>query len=473
MKIIYLIILMFVLNPFAHAQDVWSLQKCIEHAQKNNLSLKQSQLLIEQAKLGEQLNKYSRYPSLNANTSFGYQFGRTIDPTTNSFVSEGIGGQTLNLDAFVNLYNGGRTKTNIARGEIDRQAAEADKLQLDNDIALLVATTYLNVLFAKEQLAASKQRLDLTNEQLVQTEKLIAAGAIPANDKLDVLAQQARNEQDIVIQENTLSVSLLNLKNLLQLEPDLIIDVEVPNLNLDETYDVEALGFNGIYNQALNTQPFIQAAEYRLRSAEMGVKVAAADRYPSLNLFGGIDTRFATKNPAFAEDDVELGSSIPVVIDGALSNIQTFGPVRIGDVPYFEQLNDNLGQSVGLSLRVPIYNNNSVRIAEEQAKLNITSIQLQNAERKQQLKTDVQSAITNVKAAKLQYDAAEKTVNASKASYDNAKKRFQLGAINAFTLSTIKNNLDQSQVEYIVAKYDYIFKIQVVEFYMGKSINLN
>ena len=203
------------------------------------------------------------------------------------------------------------------------------------------------------------------------------------------------------------------------------------------------------------------------------VEIAAADKYPSLNLFGGIDSRFSTQNPQFAEDDFELGSPFPVVIDGSLSQLQSFSPVRMGEVPYFTQLNDNLGQSIGLSLRIPIYNNHRVKIAEEQARLSITNTQIQNEERKQQLQTDVQSAITNVKAAKLQYEAAEKTVKATKASYDNATKKFQVGAINAFELSTVKNQLDQSQIEFIVAKYDYIFKIKVVEFYQGQQISFN
>ncbi len=456
-----------------NAQEVWSLQKCVEYAQENNLTIKQSRLLIEQAKLNEQLGKYSRYPSLNASSTFGYQFGRTIDPTTNGFITEGIGGQTLNLDAGLSLYNGGRINKNIKQSKLNREAAEADLLQSANDITLVIATTYLNVLFAKEQLTASKQRLDLTFEQKKQTQKLITAGAIPANDVLDVDAQIARNEQDLVAQENSLAVSLLNLKQLLQLAPDFKLDVEVPNISWDENADIEALTMAGIYDQAVFTQPFIKAGELRLKSAEMQVDIARADLMPSLTLFGGIDSRYSTKSPQFSESDFELGSPIPVVINGNAGSIQTFGPVQNGEVSYFEQIGDNLGQSIGLNIRVPIFNNHRAKLAMEQAKINISNTLIQNEQAKQQLKTDIQGAITNAKASRKQMEASSRTVNATKAAYENALKKFELGAINTFELSSAKNQFDNAEVQSIVAKYDYIFKLKVVDFYRGKQITLN
>ena len=469
----FFLFLLFISSINIQAQEVWSLQKCVAYAQENNLTIQQSRLLIEQAKLNEQLGKYSRYPSLNASSAFGYQFGRTIDPTTNTFITEGIGGQTLNLDAGISLYNGGRINNSIKQSKINREAAEADLMQSSNDITLLIATTYLNVLFAKEQLTASKQRLALTNEQKKQTQKLISSGAIPANDILDVDAQIARNEQDLVAQENNLSISLLNLKQLLQLAPDFELDVEVPNIDWDENADIDALKLAGVYEQAVLTQPFIKAGELRLKSAEMQVDIAKADLMPSIGLFGGIDSRYSTKSPEFSDSEIQLGNPIPVVINGNASSIQTFGPLQTGEVSYFSQINDNLGQSIGLNIRIPIYNNHRTKISMEQAKLNISSTLIQNEQAKQQLKTDIQTAITNAKASRKQMDASMKTVNATKAAYENASKKFTLGAINSFELSQAKNQFDNAQVESIVAKYDYIFKLKVVDFYRGKQITLN
>jgi len=471
-KYFCLILLIFLTNR-SQAQEVWSLQKCVSYAQENNLTMQQSRLLIEQAKLNEQLGKYSRYPSLNASGNFGYQFGRTIDPTTNTFITKGIGGQTINLDAGVNLYNGGRINNSIKQAKVNREASEADLMQSANDITLLIATTYLNVLFAKEQLTASKQRLALTVEQEKQTQKLISAGAIPANDILDVDAQIARNEQDLVAQENNLSITLLNLKQLLQLPPDFDLDVEVPSIDWDKNVDIDALKLAGVYEQAVLTQPFIKAGELRLKSAEMQVDIARADLLPSVVLFGGIDSRYSTRSPEFSEMETELGGPIPVVINGNPSFLQTLGPVQTGDVPYFNQIKDNLGQSVGLNVRVPIYNNYRTKISMEQARVNIRSTLIQNEQAKQQLKTDIQTAITNAKAARKQMDASIKTVNATEAAYENASKKFSLGAINSFELSSAKNQYDNAQVESIVAKYDYIFKLKVVDFYRGKQITLN
>ncbi len=471
-RILYTLTAILLMTATTSAQEVWSLEKCINHAWGNSLSIKQTEIATRNAELTEKGNRLSRYPSVNGSGSFGYQFGLAVDPITNTLKSSTLGFNSLSINANATIYNGGRITNSIKQSEYDVKAAQADAAQTRNDIALNVATTYLNVLFAEEQLANAQQRLTLTQEQLAQTDRLIAAGALPANDRLDVLAQVARDEQTIVTQQNTVDLSYFNLKNILELTPDYDLAVERPDVDVPAMSGVEGLTLDAIYQQALQTQPFIQAGELRLRSAELAVDIAHADLLPRLTAFAGIDSRYSTKGVTVIDRQTVF---IPqdIIFNGTTATVEFPQEIPVVEnAGYFTQLNDNLGQQVGLSLSVPIYNNRRAQIAKERAELNIINTQITNQRNLQQLKSDIQTAIANAKAAKKALDASEKTVNALRAAYKNAEKRYTFGAINTFTLTTAKSNLDTAEVDYIVAKYDYLFKLKIVEYYQGEQLDL-
>ena len=452
------------------AQETWSLEKCIDHAWQNNLGIKQSQIAIKNAELTEKGSKLNRYPSVNASGNYGYQFGRTIDPTTNGFISTNVGFNNLSINANATLYNGGRLNNLLEQSQIDMQAAQADMMQTKNDIGLAVATAYLNVLFAEEQLANAQKRSELTKSQLDQTDKLIKAGSLPQNDRLDILAQMALDNQNIVIRKNAVDNSYLSLKNLLELDPSLDMTLEKPQMDVPENTGVEGLTLESIYQTALGNQPFVQAGELRQRSAEMSVDIAKADMLPRLTAFASMDTRFSTLGKrSNGTQIITIPQTVTWMGNETTFEIDNEVPI-IEDNPYFNQLSDNLGQAIGLAISIPIYNNRRSQIAMERAELNIINTQVTNQRQRQQLKIDVQTAIANANAAKLQLEASETSVQALKAAYANSQKRFQLGAINSLQLTTSKNNLDTAEVDYIVAKYDYLFRLKILDFYQGKSI---
>ena len=452
----------------ANAQSKWSLERCIYHALENNLGIKQSQLAVQQAKLTEQLNKNARHPSVNASTNFGYQFGRTIDPTSNTFSLDALAGQSLGINASATLYNGGRINNQIEQSKLDALAAREDLLQNKNDIALTVATSYINVLFATEQTSNAKQRLALTEKQLENTKRLISAGALPANDVLELEAQQALNQQDIIIQDNAVNTALLNLKLLLQLPADQDFEVEVPKIDVSPDDAVDTWTVDEVYRKAINNQPFIKASEYRLKSAKLQEEIAKSDKMPRLSIFGGIDSNYSDRFPEFGpdietviENDVFI-NGMPVTV-GQPASI----PNRIGTLGYFNQLSDNLGQNIGVSLNIPIYNNGRANIAQDQAKLGVLNTEYANEQLDQQLRSDIQKALTDARASKLQLVASQKSMESRQASFNNTEKRFQLGAVNSLELSVAKNLLDAAQIDLIVAKYQYLFNVKVVEFYRG------
>jgi len=451
------------------AQDTWSLERCISHALEANLGIKQSQLRLEQALLNEQLNRNARYPSLSASSSFGYQFGRTIDPTTNSFSLDAFSSQTIGLNSSAIIFNGGKINTLIEQGEIDALAAKEDLLQDKNDIALTVATSYINVLFAKERTANAQQRMALTEIQSENTIRLIKAGALPANDILELEAQLALNQQEIIIQQNAASLALLNLKLLLQIPADQIFELAVSEIDVSPDDVIDTWTLAEVYAKAVSNQPFLKASKLRMKSAELQAKIARADKLPRLVIFGGIDSRFSDQVPVF-DDPVSVLIENEVFVDGTPiilgQNFMVPGK-RIGTVPYFDQLSDNLGQNIGLSLNVPIYNNSRANIAEDRAALNVLNTSYSNEQLDQKLRSDIQQALTDAKASKLQLVAAQKSLDATQASFDNTEKKFKLGAINSLDLSVAKNRLDAAQIDLIVAKYQYLFNLKVVDFYRG------
>ena len=411
-------ILTLVFNQ-ANAQSKWSLERCIYHALENNLGIKQSQLAVQQAALSEQLSKNARHPSINASSTFGYQFGRTIDPTSNTFSLDALAGQSLGINLNATLYNGGRINNQIEQSKLDVMAAREDLLQNKNDIALTVATSYINVLFAKEQTSNAEQRLTLTEKQLENTRKLIAAGALPANDVLELEAQQALNQQDIIIQDNAKNIALLNLKLLLQLPADQEFEIEVPNIEVTPDNAIDTWTVDEVYHKAINNQPFIKAGEFRMKSALLQEDIAKADKLPRLSISGGINSNYSDQFPEFG-DPVQTSVVNDVLVNGTPVTIEQniFVPNQIGTLGYFNQLSDNLGQNVGLSLSIPIYNNGRALIAQDQAKLGVLNTQIANEQMDQQLRSDIQRALTDARASKLQLVAAQKSMDSRQASFN-------------------------------------------------------
>ena len=463
------------LSCTAFAQEAWSLQKCISHAKQNNLTLKQADLAVKQAELLEQGSRMARLPNVNGRGNFGYNYGRSIDPTTNAFNNTRTGFNNIGIDAGITVYNGGRIKNTIKQSQYDLLAAKEDANTQFQSIALQMASSYLNILLAKEQVTIAQRAIDQTNEQLTTIDKRINAGTVPKADRLDILAQIARNEQLLIQAQNSVETNYLVLKNILELEPDYDLEIIIPSslMEIERTNETYTLGT--IYSQALNTQSSIKATDARMKSAELDVPIAKANMLPSITAFGQLDTRWssASRNVSGFTAPV-FGDPQSVLINNELSSVSfpSVDPIFV-DNPYFDQLDQNFGQAFGLSARIPIYNNHQGKIGVERAKLNIINMELQNRQAKQQLKADVQAAITGARNAQTELIASEKSLEAAKAAFDNAQKRYDLGAINTLELTTAKTNLDTAELNVARAKYDYIFRLKIIDFYMGKDLNLN
>ena len=231
---------------------------------------------------------------------------------------------------------------------------------------------------------------------------------------------------------------------------------------------------------SLQTQPQIKAADLKLESALLGEEIAKSGKLPVVSLGGNLSANYSDKvldfqNPNLDDAVLDLGAPSNVEINGVPAQIRRFEleGITFPKSPYFDQIGDNFGQGINLNVRVPIYDNHRNNIAMERARLNVLNTQMTNRLLKQTLKADVQRAIADAKAARLNYDASVKSTAAQEIAFENAEKRYKLGAINSFEYSTIQNTLDQARVNLIIAKYDYLYKLTIVDYYKGKEITLN
>ena len=435
--ILYLICLSVSIS--VSAQEIWTLESCVYKAVEQNINVKQSELGLQNAEINEKLQRHARNPSLNANTGANWSFGRSINPVTNQFETQTFFSNNLSLNTGVTLFNFGKIKNNIKQSEVNRAAAKEDHQQLINDISLQVASTYLNGLFAQENKRISENQLVLSGNQLAQVNKLINEGFIPANEALQVEAQMALDKQNIIGAQNNYDIAIIQLKQLLREENAEQIILEAPE-EIEIATDPMLVTFDELYKSALTRQRSIQAGLLREKSAEMGIKIAKADKYPNLGAGGSVGTNYA--NNVFQQDG------------------------------YTTQIKDNLSYGFGFNLGIPIYNNNAVNANVQRSELAVTNAQLETANLRENLKTQLQQNLSDARAAKLQYEASEASFESQNASFLNSEKQYNLGVINTFEYLTAKNLLDSAEINKLISKYDYIFKVKILEFYLGKPLKL-
>lgn len=460
----------------AKAQEVWSLERCITHAVDNNITIKQAQATVATNELAQKQAKASRYPNVSASVNAGNQYGRTIDPTTNQFLNQSIGFNSMSLNAGVNVFSGGQIHHQVKQAQWDTKAAQADAENSINTLALNVASAYLSILQAEEQLNNAGNRVKQSQEQLANTNKLIEAGNTPAGERFTIEAQMARDEQAEIIALNSLELGFLNLKQLLQLEPDYPMSIERPGVAISSTVDPETLALGELYQQALATQPNVKAADYRMQSADESISLAKAAYYPTVSLFGSLTSNYSTQFRKFTPTGEVRKDPFPTLVEISGMDVPVFfysPEIIVEDLKYFPQLDQNFGQSLGVNVSIPIYSNHRNKLSVERARLNRVTSEMQNTQVRQQLKNDIQTAIANARSAKLQMAAAEKTLEAQKNAYANTEKRHAIGGANSLELTTAKNNLDIAQNDLTTAKYDYLFRLKIIDFYLGVPITLD
>ncbi len=454
------------------SSGAWSIQQCIDYAVEHNIDIKQTSLSIKTNEYNVRQSKLARYPSVNASLSQGLNFGRSINPITNEFINTRTLTNNFSIDASVTLWNGNKLQNTVKR---DLNTIEVSKMDLKastNTVSLNIAVSYLDVLLNQELLVAARKQVASTKEQLTRTEKLFKAGSVAENEVINLRATLSNDELQVVNAGNNLNLAKLRLMQLMNLPTS-----ENPNFEV-ERIDVENLVTQPnnetpqqIFDVAKNSQPIIKSAELSVMNSDVAIKIAKADQYPNLTLNAGIITRYSDAGVLTPETGEVV--NVPVgFVDGTNQVVLTPRNVR-EERPYTfsQQLSDNLSQYVSLRLSIPIFNGGQVKrnIATSIIQKRQAELTLQN--RKNQLRQDIEQAYSNAKAAQNTYDARVKALQSQQLAFEIGQKRFNAGAMNSVDFNIAKINRDRAQSDMIRAKYDYLFRTEVLNFYLDKPLD--
>ncbi|MBN1338076.1 MAG: TolC family protein [Bacteroidales bacterium] len=453
-------------------QKVWSLEECILYAQDHNLDIKKQFWGIEQ---GEQTLLYSKLnllPYLNGYGSHGYNWGKRIDPFTNDFATDRVQSNNFYLSADWTLFDGLTKMNAVKRNEINLLATRYDVDAFMDDIAVSVATFYLQILYYMEYAQTVENQVEVSRLQLERTKKLVEAGTLAKGDQLTLEAQLAAEEYALVDAKNNLSLAYLDLVQLLELESPEGFEIEKPELGLIE--DPESLPeANQIFLTALEKRPEIKSAQLRVESSGRNLQIAKGGLYPRLSLGGSWGTGYSGANK-IGENPVSFIPQIGVTQSGeAVYSISEYTTYESQKVKSFnDQLNDNLNRAVGLSLNIPIFNGWAARNNIAVAKIAIEQSALDLDIQKNRLRKTIQQAHNDAKAALNQHNAAEKKVNATREAFRYSEQKYNVGMINSVEYNDAKKEFNNAESELLQAKYDYIFRTKILDFYMGRPLTL-
>lgn len=474
---IFLGMLLGLLTTSAFAQatnEPWTLERCILHAFKSNLSVLQTAAQLDNAAADLLQTRMNRVPTLNANSNIGINSGRVIDPFTNTFEERSIESNQIGAQAGVPLFSGLQIHNSIKANKMAFMASQQDLEVTRNNIALSISNLYLQALLAQQLLEVAESQLDITQTQVSRTEKLVNAGALSLDNLLNLKAQMGNEELNVINARNNSINSLINLALLLQLpEPEKFSIVEVTRLDPGLQLDAD---IQGVYSSAESNQPQVRASELRMEQAKYSLAAARGARSPRITAFANMSTVYASTNQRIIDPlRPIIGGEVPIGFVQGNPNQVVVRPSISYDtevVPRFNQFNNNFGYGVGLNLTVPILNNWQVNTQIRRAKNSMILADLQYQTTKNQLFTDVARAVTDYKAAWSRVQANDRNIEAQRASFSFSQARFDQGLLNAIDYLNTKNRLQIAEANLLQAKYELLFRAKILDFYLGKPIIL-
>lgn len=421
------------------------LETCVAVAIENNLTLKRTELnqQITEATLLESQGR--RLPSLTAGASSGYRWGRSINPVTNLFETRRIGNINLFGNTGAPIFQGMRINNSVAQAKTNLESGMYTLEATRNDITLNVINLFIDVVFNREQVKIAENQLKTTTEQLGRTKKLVEAGSLPLSDQLDLQSQNATNELNLINAKNGLRAAKLSLAQAMQIPFTESFDVIEPE------YEVSQAAMTGetpaaIFEIAVQLMPQIKAASADVKSAEYGVKIVKGAFYPTLD--AGISAFSNYVDQAFVPGSTEI-------------------------ISFPTQVENNFSQSGTLNLSIPIFTRFSNKANLQRARVQQQLAEVSELEAKNKLRQDIETAYNSAFSAEQSYQASLIRVKSLEETFRIAQQRFDLGAINSVDFQVAQNNLFNAQADLLNAKYTYIFRIKVLDFYLGNPINLN
>jgi outer membrane protein len=456
------------------AGNPWSLKQCIDYALANSLLVKRSTYNVQSSEVDLRQAQFSRLPNVNGSVSYGYSWGRGLDPVSNDFVTQEITSSNAGANASLPLFNGLRIHHSIKQNQQAYAATKMDLEKTKNDLIINVATLFINVVFNKELTENARLQLASSQQQLERTKRQVQAGSLPRSEELNLDAQVATNEVNLVQQENSLNLFLLQLKQALQMPASQPLDVEVPSLDaadltLDQTRDE-------IYDISRQVMPEIKSASLRIESSYHAIKAARGNLYPRLSLVGAINTNYSsTARTQFQPDGSVSFSESPVGYVNQDMNSPVFvlrqNGVYTDSYTLRKQFKDNIYRTLGVQLSIPLFNGFTSRASVQRSIIQNQQAKIDADETANTLRQNVETAYNNAVAASKSYNANTRQVQAREEAFRMTKQRYEIGALNYVDYQVAENDLFRAKSDLLRAKYEFIFRKKILDLYQGKQLD--
>jgi len=465
------------------APKQYTLQECVDVALEKNLRVKRSLYGIENGKINLLQAKMAFFPTLNGSGGYGKNYGRALNPVTNLYTNRNSNTINIQANSSLTVFNGFRLQNSFRQSSADYEASNQDFAKAKNDVIINVVTLYTSVIFNKELLGNSKYQLSSSQQQLERIKKQVAAGSLPKSNELNQEAQVATNEVNLINQENALNLSLLQLKQAMQLPGSTQMDVVIPDLATEDLILEQSP--EEIYTISLQTMPEIKAAILRVQSAQSALKASKGNLYPRISLNANATSNYSSvsDNARYEQAGTEvrttpigyvpnngaipgLPAQIPVLSDVSVPVLNQISP----DYNQMAQLQDNLFKSLSLQLTVPIFNGLQTRSAVQRAAVSNEIAIITKQETENTLRQTIETAYNDAFSAAKTYTASLKQVSAREEAYRMNKQRFDIGALSYVEYQVSENDMFQAKSDLARAKYNFIFKKKVLDFYQGKTI---
>lgn len=474
------VILLAVLPGIAIAaseEDTWTLERSVAYALAHNISIQQSVLNERLAALTLKQSRLSQLPNANLNTGYGISYGRSIDPTTNQFVDGHYNFSSIGGQADVLVFGWFQKRNTIARNDLLHQAAQSDLEQLKDDVSLNVATGFLRALLAKEQIAVAQKQVDLSFQQLSQTQKFAEAGRVPQLNVAQLSSQVAADSSTLISAISDYNAAILDLKALLNLDYETPFSVTPPEVDVASLFELTSLAPASVYEEARKHFGSVRSATLRVESAEKGYKAAQGARWPQLSLNAQAGSNYATTyqdygTPYVSDSQTITSINVPFIGFSYPIKAPVYSVPSLGTTAYNTQLSNNLRQTYSINLSIPIFNAWTAQAAVRQSKINVASQELTKYSTELKLKQDVYKASNDARSSLQKYYAAKRSSEAAAEAYSFAQKRYDLGLTNTVEYLVIQNNQFRADAAAVSAKYDLIFRLKVIDYYMGRTLKL-
>jgi outer membrane protein len=435
--VILLLAVVWLTHSSLPAQNPWSLAQCISYAWDNNISIKQQTLSAEQSENALFQSKMNFIPSAGARVSHSMSWGRSVDMNNLEIIESKLS-QTLspNISASIDLFEGLQKVNTVKKSRADYRAALQDVNLMKDQIALEIARAYLQVLLTREILATAEKSHESVTRQQELTRQLVDAGSQPHSTLLEIDAQLASEEVQLVNARNQVDIAYLTLRQLLDIAPDTDFEIITPEISIPQA-DPNRESTTQLYTQAQHL-PQIQTAELRRESAQHALAIARGRYWPTLSFSAGYGTFFTdTRSDAF-----------------------------------WQQIGDNRSPSLQFGLSIPIFQNWNIVTGSKNAKLNLRIAELEVDKKHQVLYKEIQQAIVDASAAYNKYKAGLQNVTAMQESFRYTQQKFDIGLVNGTDYTVSKNNLFKAESDLLQAKYQYVFQLKIIDFYKGIPITL-